>query len=63
MNQTLSAPNKAEAEEYINRLKFLASDFDGLAHNILSELCASVKLLQAKLLIKSAKNLFVGQIL
>ena len=34
-------------------------DFDGSAHNVLSELCVSVKDASDR---KSAKNLFAGQI-
>ena len=59
MDQALSAPNKASAQKYIDRLAFLARDFEGPAHNKLSELCAYVKNASGRVADKDLKSLFV----
>ena len=58
VDQALSAPNKASAKKYIDRLAFLARDFEGPAHNKLSELCAYVKNASGRVADKDRKESF-----
>ena len=58
VNQALSAPKKALAKKYIERLYFLARDFEGSAHNKLSELCAYVKNVSDRIADKDSKESF-----
>ena len=56
--QALAVPNKASARQYIERLAFLARNFEGPAHNILSELCAAVESASGRVADKERKEFF-----
>ena len=57
-NRALVAPNKKEAKGYIDRLAFLASDFQGSVRNIINELCAGVKDASGRVSDKEHKEYF-----
>ena len=58
MNYALSTPNKASAQKSIDRLAFLARDFECSAYNKLSELCSYVKNASGRVADKDRKESF-----
>ncbi len=58
VNRALVVPNKTVAKKYTDRLAFLARWFEGPAHNIINELCASVKAASGRVADKEHKEYF-----